>query len=446
MLERPCLFGAELRRLRIAAGLTLTQFATTVHYSKGQISKVETGRKRPTTEFARLCDAALEAGGALAALVPGVPGRRPSGQPPVPDQAGAMPTDSTNPPDDGQWSPPSRRRLMAVGAVSVFGIAASAHTTAAAQSAPTTTAAQSKASGQPLVDAYRGLFDQYRRVGQLSPPQALLPTLVEQTGALRSLALHTGGDTGRGLLALAARFAEFTGWMAQEAGDDAAAAHWTAHAVDIAEAAGDGHLASYALVRQALITYYRGEGADTVALAEGALSGRLPPRIRALAAQRAAQGHALVGDHDACMRLLERARVLFGRAAAEGPASDAPVLGPTHLRDPVAMVTGWCLLDLGRPREAAEVLDAEYARLAPDALRTRRRYGARRALAHAVAGENAHACELTRDLLEHTSGVGSQTITADLRRLARVLSRHPRHPAYRALAPSLTAALSPQAL
>ncbi|MDC2956128.1 helix-turn-helix transcriptional regulator [Streptomyces gilvifuscus] len=439
MLERPCLFGAELRRLRIAAGLTLTQFATTVHYSKGQISKVETGRKRPSTEFARLCDAALEAGGALAALVPAVPGRRPSAQPPIPDQAGAMRTDSTNHPDDGQWSPPTRRQLMAAGAVSVFGVAASAPTTSAATT-------ESESSGQPLVDAYRGLFDQYRRIGQLSPPQALLPTLVEQTGALRSLAVHTGGDAGRGLLALAARFAEFTGWMAQEAGDDAAAARWTVHAVDIAEAAGDQHLASYALVRQALITYYRGEGADTVALAEGALSGRLPPRIRALAAQRAAQGHALDGDHDACMRLLERARVLFDRAAAEGPASDAPVLGPTHLRDPVAMVTGWCLLDLGRPREAAELLDAQYARLAPDALRTRCRYGARRALAHAVAGEIAHACELTGDLLEHTSGVGSQTITADLRRLARVLSRHPRHPACRALAPSLTAALSPQAL
>ncbi|MER5451952.1 helix-turn-helix transcriptional regulator [Streptomyces sp. NPDC002764] len=438
MLERPCLFGAELRRLRIAAGLTLTRFAATVHYSKGQISKVETGRKRPTTEFARLCDAALGAGGALAALVPAGPGRRPSAQPPVPDQAGAMRTDSPNHPDDGQWSPPTRRQLMAAGAVSVFGIAASAPAT--------TTAVQPESSGQPLVDAYRGLFDAYRRIGQLSPPQSVLPTLVEQTGALRSLAVHTGGDTGRGLLALAARFAEFTGWMAQEAGDDVAAAHWTAHAVDIAEAAGDRHLASYALVRQALITYYRGEGADTVALAEGALGGRLPPRIRALAAQRAAQGHALDGDHDACMRLLERARVLFGRAAAEEPASDAPVLGPTHLRDPVAMVTGWCLLDLGRPREAAEVLDAEYTRLAPDALRTRRRYGARRALAHAVAGEIGHACELTIDLLEHTAGVGSQTVTADLRRLARVLSRHPRHPACRALAPSLTAALTPQAL
>ncbi|NBH03695.1 helix-turn-helix transcriptional regulator, partial [Amycolatopsis sp. SID8362] len=36
-------FGAELRRLRHAAGLSLTELADRVHYSKGYLSKVETG-------------------------------------------------------------------------------------------------------------------------------------------------------------------------------------------------------------------------------------------------------------------------------------------------------------------------------------------------------------------------------------------------------------------
>ncbi|NUP20267.1 MAG: helix-turn-helix domain-containing protein, partial [Streptomyces sp.] len=40
MLEQPPVFGAELRRLRMSAGFTLTQFASSVHYSKGQISKI----------------------------------------------------------------------------------------------------------------------------------------------------------------------------------------------------------------------------------------------------------------------------------------------------------------------------------------------------------------------------------------------------------------------
>lgn len=76
MLHEPAVFGAELRRLRIRAGLTLSQFAAAVHYSKSQLSKIENGLRRPTPEFARLCDAVLGTGGTLARLVPAVKDRR----------------------------------------------------------------------------------------------------------------------------------------------------------------------------------------------------------------------------------------------------------------------------------------------------------------------------------------------------------------------------------
>ncbi|UJW30909.1 tetratricopeptide repeat protein [Saccharothrix sp. AJ9571] len=63
-------FGAELRRLRQAAGLSLTELASRVHYSKGYLSKVETGVANPNTALAALCDTELGSGGTLAALVP----------------------------------------------------------------------------------------------------------------------------------------------------------------------------------------------------------------------------------------------------------------------------------------------------------------------------------------------------------------------------------------
>ncbi|GLY89486.1 hypothetical protein Airi02_074150 [Actinoallomurus iriomotensis] len=45
-----------------------------------------------------------------------------------------------------------------------------------------------------------------------------------------------------------------------------------------------------------------------------------------------------------------------------------------------------------RPAEgAAEILDAEVARIRPEALRSRAGYDARQALAHAAAGEVEHA-------------------------------------------------------
>lgn len=437
MLKQPQVFGPELRRLRLAAGLTLTQLASSVHYSKGQLSKIETGQKRPTPEFARLCDAALDADGSLASLVPVAPGRTRSS---VPDEAGIMspPDPCAHPvrgghPGGSPWTAPSRRQMMAAGAASVLGMRAGEH--APAPGAPS--------EADSLTSAYRELLGQYRRIGQMSPPGTLLPALAEQTRALQALSARSDARTGRNLLALSARFAEFTGWMAQEAGDDAAALRWTDHAVDLAVASGDEDLAQYALVRHALVSYYRGAAAETIGLVDAALSDRLPPRIRGLAAQRRAQGHALAGEYDACMRSLDQARGLLARATAEASTADAPVLGTTHLDDPVSMITGWCLLDLGRPGQAAAVLDQQCARLPADALRTRARYGARRALAHAMAGEIDHACELTAGLLATTTSVGSATIATDLRRLSRTLSRHASRPECRAIAPQLTTALAP---
>ncbi|WP_315987306.1 helix-turn-helix transcriptional regulator [Streptomyces sp. uw30] len=454
MLEQPPAFGAELRRMRIAAGLTLAQLASSVHYSKGQLSKIETGQKRPSAELGSLCDATLDAHGALASLVParppGAAAVRPLKRDPVASETtGAVPRMDETPPRSPV--PPSRRQVITVGAAAVLSVGPGEETTppgirpvsvSVSVSAPADSPAiGTEAVGEPLLDAYRALLAQYRRLGQVSPPAAVLPVVAEQTRALRTLAEGTGSRTGRELLALAARFAEFTGWLSQEANDDNAALRWTAHAVDLAAACGDRDLASYALVRRALITYYRGEADDTIALAEGALSGRLPPRIRGLAAQREAQGQALAGDHDACMRGLDRARALLSRDP--GPAPGAPILGTTHVDDPVSMVTGWCLVDLGRPRAAADILDRECARLPTDAWRTQVRYGVRRALAHARAGEIDHACELTEQLLPLASSVSSATIATDLRRLSRTLSRHPRSRSYLAVSPRLTAVLTP---
>jgi hypothetical protein len=183
---------------------------------------------------------------------------------------------------------------------------------------------------------------------------------------------------------------------------------------------------------------YRNDAAETVELSRGAQLGSVLPRIRGLAAQREAQGHALAGDRDACLRCLDSARGLLALTPSD-PA--APVLGPTNLADPVTMITGWCLYDLGRPGEAAEVLDREIVRVPPDALRSRTRYGIRRAMAHAAAGEVEHACEIAESLLGGVGVVGSATIRTDVRRLARTLFRFRTTRSVRELSPQLAATL-----
>ncbi|TDC99633.1 XRE family transcriptional regulator [Nonomuraea deserti] len=61
--------GARLRALRLERGLSLNELARLTNYSKGYLSKVETGEKGLTPGVARGCDRALRTGGELAGLV-----------------------------------------------------------------------------------------------------------------------------------------------------------------------------------------------------------------------------------------------------------------------------------------------------------------------------------------------------------------------------------------
>jgi hypothetical protein len=61
----------------------------------------------------------------------------------------------------------------------------------------------------------------------------------------------------------------------------------------------------------------------------------------------------------------------------------------------------------------------------------------RRALAYAADGQIDQACALTEPLLDGVAAVRSATVTIDLRRLARVLARHPDQPSVRQLGPRL---------
>lgn len=423
MPEQPPTFGPELRRARLTAGLSLTHLGQLVHYSKSQLSKVERDLKPPSPQLARLCDAALNADGRLAALVPEQPTETKLPETSTDGEVWLMQLSTDGP---SWFQSVSRRQVVAVGAASAVGLGADPAT------APTTAVA-----GTTLLEGARALFDQYRRLGQTSSPEVVLPALIAQTHTLRQLSARAAPRSRAAMLTLASRYAEYVGWLIQETGNDQAALWWTDRAVELADAGGDHDLAAYALVRRALVTLYRGDAAQTVELSQRAQRSGLPPRIRGLAAQRQAQGHALAGDYDACMRCLDRARALL---AGEAPEPSGPVIGTTNLSNPVAMVSGWCLHDLGRPGRAAEIIERELTLVPPYASRSRARYGVRQALAHAAAGEIEHACALAGELLGTAGAVNSATIRADLRRLAQTLARHSRSPAVRELAPLLAAA------
>jgi transcriptional regulator with XRE-family HTH domain/tetratricopeptide (TPR) repeat protein len=430
MTEQPATFGAELRRRRMAAGLSLAEFAKRVHYSKGYLGKIETGEKPPGADLARRCDAVLDAGGELVAAVA-------REQPPSPspiaetEQDGEVWVMSMEPDGTSRMVPMRRRDALAIGAASLLGL-----------NLGTSSASAAAAQQNGTIAAFRTLFEQTRQLGQIAGPSVVLPTVIAQTHTLRGMAAKASSPTRAELLQLAARYAEYAGWMTQEAGDDRGSLWWTRSAVELATAAGDTELKTYALIRQALITLYRDDAASTIELAQQAQADpRTPARIHGLAALREAQGHALACDPDQCFRALDRAEHLLAKAAEETP--DGMALGSATVtsRRQQAMVTGWCLHDLGRSEQAGELLDQQLALVPDSARRVHARFGARRALAYAAAGEVDHACTLTHQVLGNADVVDSATIRVDLRRLARTLSRWHTHQPVRELFPQLNETL-----
>ncbi|WDN50722.1 helix-turn-helix domain-containing protein [Streptomyces clavuligerus] len=70
-MDDPINFGSELRRRRKEAQMSISEMARRVHYSKGYLSRVETGKASGSPALAQACDRELCADGELAELVPG---------------------------------------------------------------------------------------------------------------------------------------------------------------------------------------------------------------------------------------------------------------------------------------------------------------------------------------------------------------------------------------
>ncbi|MFE3690745.1 ATP-binding protein [Streptomyces sp. NPDC059129] len=69
-MDDPIDFGSELRRRRKEAQMSISEMAQRVHYSKGYLSKVETGKATGSLDLAQACDRELGAAGELAELAP----------------------------------------------------------------------------------------------------------------------------------------------------------------------------------------------------------------------------------------------------------------------------------------------------------------------------------------------------------------------------------------
>ncbi|MGI5506509.1 helix-turn-helix domain-containing protein [Lentzea sp. CA-135723] len=391
-------FGELLRAHRVAAGLSMGQLAKLIHYSKGYLSKIENDLKPPTPTVARLCDGVLDVGGLLVEA-------------------------ATRGPLPGDVRGLGRRQVLVAG--TMLGVGAF---TGGARTVP----------DEQVIVGMRTSFEQLRGIGLHASPHVVLDPLHALQQTVHGLARENSGPVGDRLLQLAARIAEYTGWMCQEAGDEQGALWWTRHASELSRAAGDPDIASYAFVREAGLALYRQDAAATINLAQQAQwIGRAGSRVLALAARREAQGHALAGDRTAAERAFGRAADQM-ESAVDGPY---PVLGSTA-PDPLELARGWALSDLGLNTEAAELLERQLALVPATSRRTLARFRVRQSLALALSGEVDESCRALAAALDDAAHVDSATVRTDLRQLARTLGRWHNHGAVREIYPDLRRQLS----
>jgi hypothetical protein len=395
-------FGELLRECRDIAGLSMGELSRRVNYSKGYLSKIENDLKPPNATVAKLCDAALDAGGRLI------------------EAARATRT-------------LDRRQVLTAGTMVGMALAG------ALDGGLTLGGGPRPILDDGVLDGMRASFDNLRALGMRTSPVVVLESLRAQVGTVTALVGESPEPTRSRLLLLAARIAEYTGWMSQEAGDEPGALAWTRRASELARAGGDTDIESYAFVREAGLALYRHDAMSTIDLARQAQRvGHPSDRTRGMALRREAQGYALAGDRYACESAMDQAFELLEQSTSDSGSHLA--LGST-VPDPIGLARGWALCDLGLTTKAAEVLDVELARLPDSSRRTRARFGVRRSLAYALAGEIDQSCLTLAETLDDGAHVDSATVRMDLQDLARTLSRWRGHRMVREIHPSLSRVL-----
>ncbi|WP_227999008.1 helix-turn-helix domain-containing protein [Nocardia australiensis] len=275
------------------------------------------------------------------------------------------------------------------------------------------------ASDSILADSLLTNLAQYVRTDMVIGPRALLPVVAEQIRFIEELHDTSHGRTRDKFRAVHARFAEFLGWLNQDAGNLRAAIECSNVAYALARELGDDRLRSYFLMRQSNLADDVGTGRSTLNVAEAALRLAQPstPRLRALALRQRARSHARSGQPDECARALDLAYEYA--ATASGDDTDlAAYCTPEY----IAMEAADCWVQLNRPERAIARLEAGLARWKPENRRDLGRGLAVLARARARTDQPDQALDAARHALAIATETGSVRTEIQVRQAAAELA------------------------
>lgn len=266
------------------------------------------------------------------------------------------------------------------------------------------------------------LLIEYARSDNLLGPAHLLDVTSLHLDFIGELLTIASGDIRTSLFTVRARYAEFAGWLYQDAGNVRASDYWSDRALEWAKVADDDLLTSYVLMRKSNQASGVGDAVGALDLAQAALhkQDRLTPRVRALALRQEAHGYALAGDATGCARALEAAAE---QALHEDHGDQERGLAGYCTPIYVEMEAADCWMTLRQPDKAIAIFEHGLAAWPADYQRDRGVHLARLAVAYAANCEPDQACVVAREALTIAASTGSGRATTELRRAVGRLSR-----------------------
>lgn len=255
--------------------------------------------------------------------------------------------------------------------------------------------------------------------GNLGPVKAL-PFVLGILGAIQQHIADVKPPVRRGLLAVAAEGAEFTGWLYRDLRDPSAAGYWYDRAMEWAQAANDTGMQGYVLLKKSQMAYEERDAQRVATLADAAQHGpwQLPRNVRAEVTQQEARGMAMLGEPLADVeRKLDQAKELFTTAGHD----DQPQFGTYFTADAILLREASCYVEAGKPARAARLF---HNAITAGGLSRRDEgyFRARRAFACALSGEPDDAASEGLAALSIAATVKSERTTRELQRTAKVLT------------------------
>jgi transcriptional regulator with XRE-family HTH domain len=274
-------------------------------------------------------------------------------------------------------------------------------------------------AGPSVADSLLLTLQQYAATDNLAGSRSLIPVVPHQVQFIEELIGKSRGQGHTQLLYVAARFAEFAGWVNQDAGDLREAMRWSNAALDYAQEADDSHLTSYIQMRKSSIASDANKPKLALGFAKAALQigSALSAQVRAVAYRQAAQAYAISGDATGCARALQRAYEL-----ANQPPEDDNDIARYCTPSYIEMEAANCWVELERPKEAIKTLHQGLSVWQPEFRRDLGLCLSRLAVAYAVSEEPDNAVSVAQQSLSIAANTQSRRIAGQLARVPGLLT------------------------